>query len=200
MYPDTHFCNACGSKVEFRIPDGDHLPRHICPACGNIQYQNPKIVVGVVPEAADGRILMCRRNIEPRLGFWTFPAGFLELGETSAQGAAREALEESQARVDVRDLLMVINVPHVSQICLVHRGLMIGEHFGPTHESSEVVLMREDEIPWQEIAFPTIRYSLEHFFQLRSAGQGYHARSIDLAYRPKPPYRAEVAAEDFQAL
>ncbi len=200
MYPETRFCNACGHPVEFRVPDGDHLPRHICGACGNIQYHNPKIVVGVVPEHADGRILMCRRNIEPRHGYWTFPAGFLELKETSAQGAAREALEESQAEIEVRELLMVINVPHVSQICIVHRGLMVGEHFGPTPESSEVQLMHEDEIPWKEIAFPTIRYSLEHFFALRRAGNGYHARSIDLVYKPRQPYAAEVRAEDFQAL
>lgn len=198
MYPETQFCNACGSKVEFRIPDGDHLPRHVCPACGNIQYRNPKVIVGVVPEAADGRILMCRRNIEPRLGLWTFPAGFLELGESSALGAAREALEEAQASVEPLELLAVIGVPYVSQVYMVYRGRLRTEHFGPTFESSEVQLMREDEIPWDDIAFPTIWHSLRYFFEARTTGN-WATRSLDLAYRPKPPLRAEVAGDDPQA-
>jgi ADP-ribose pyrophosphatase YjhB (NUDIX family) len=195
MYADTRFCNACGHAVEFRVPEGDHLPRHLCPNCGHIQYHNPKVIVGVVPEAADGRVLMCRRNIEPRLGLWTFPAGFMELGETSAQGAAREALEEAQATVDVHELLMVINVSYVSQIYLIHRGVMRNEHLGPTFESSEVRLMREDEIPWDDIAFPTIWHSLKQFFADRRAG-AYSTHSLDLAYRPKPPARPEVSAAD----
>lgn len=195
MYPETQFCNACGTKVEFRVPDGDHLPRHVCPACGHIQYRNPKVIVGVVPEAADGRVLMCRRNIEPRLGLWTFPAGFLELGESSAQGAAREALEEAQASVEVQELLMVIGVPYVSQVYMIHRGRMRGEQFGPTFESSEVRLMRENEIPWDDIAFPTIWQGLRAFFDARKTGQ-WHTRALDLAFRPKPPQRAEVAGDD----
>ena len=195
MYPETQFCNACGSKVEFRVPDGDHLPRHVCPACGHIQYSNPKVIVGVVPEAADGRVLMCRRDIEPRRGLWTFPAGFLEMGETSAQGAGREALEEAQASVDVLELIAVISVPYVSQVYMIHRGRMKTEHFGPTFESSEVQLMREDEIPWDDIAFPTIWHSLRYFFDNRRSGQ-WPARTLELAYRPRPPQRAEVAADD----
>ncbi|MDP9142692.1 MAG: NUDIX hydrolase [Pseudomonadota bacterium] len=191
MIPPTLFCNACGHAVEHRVPAGDHLPRHVCPSCGHIQYQNPKVIAGVIPEWEDGRILMCRRNIEPRLGLWTFPAGFLEQGETTAEGAAREAHEESMARVHVGQLLMVINVPYVSQVYMVHCGRLLSAEFGPTPESSEVRLMREDEIPWDEIAFPTIFHSLKQFFSDRGAGQ-FSTHSMDLSYRPRrPPAPAE---------
>ena len=186
------FCSACGSEVVYRVPDdGDHLPRHVCPACGTIHYINPKIIVGVVPEAEDGRVLMCRRNIEPRLGKWTFPAGFMERGETSGQGAAREALEEAQAQVAIVDLMAVINVPYVDQVYLLHRGRLQGTHWGPTHESSEVRLMREDEIPWEEIAFPTIYQGLRWFFADRADGQRrFH--SLDLTRRPARSEQADL--------
>ena len=189
------FCSACGSAVALRIPDdGDHLPRHVCTTCNTIHYINPKIIVGVIPEAADGRILMCRRNIEPRKGKWTFPAGFMELGETSGQGAAREGLEESQAVIEADDLLCVITVTYVSQVYMIHRGrLSEGTHYGPTSESSEVVLMREDEIPWADIAFPTIYQSLKYFFADRSAGtRGFH--TLDLTQRPTREMQAEITS------
>ena len=188
------FCSACGSPVEVRIPDdGDHLPRHVCTVCKTIHYINPKIIVGVIPEAPDGRILMCRRNIEPRKGMWTFPAGFMELGETTAQGAAREGLEESQAVIEVLDLLCVISVTYVSQVYMIHRGRLPEDaHYGPTSESSEVVLMREEEIPWGEIAFPTIYQSLQYFFADRAAGKpGF--RTLDLTRRPAREAQGEVA-------
>lgn len=194
MHVDIRFCNVCGHAVEFRVPDGDNLPRHFCPSCGHIQYVNPKVIVGVIPEAADGRVLMCRRNIEPRLGLWTFPAGFMEVGESSAQGAAREALEEAQADVQVDELLIVINVPYVSQVYMIHRGRLRGAHFGPTFESSEVRLMREDEIPWDDIAFPTIWHSLRRFFADRAQGR-YAVHSLDLERPPKPPRRAELPGD-----
>jgi len=195
MHEDIRHCSACGHAVEFRIPDGDHLPRHLCPACGHIQYRNPKVIVGVIPEASDGRVLMCRRNIEPRLGLWTFPAGFMEMGETSGQGAAREAMEEAQADVEVDALLMMINVPYVSQVYMIHRGRLRSDHHGPTLESSETRLLREDEIPWDEIAFPTIWHSLRRFFEDRRKGQ-YQIHALDLAFRAKPPQRPEVAGDD----
>lgn len=173
------FCSACGNAVELKTPAGDHLPRHVCTSCGEIHYRNPKVIVGCIPEWEDGRILMCKRNIEPRLGMWTFPAGFLELGETSGQGAAREAEEESQAEVEITGLLSVINVPYVSQIYVIHRARLLRAEFGPTAESSEVKLMREDEIPWNEIAFPTIFHSLKFFFADRAQGvQGFHELDI----------------------
>ncbi len=192
MPPAIKFCNLCGHGVDLRIPPDDHLERHVCGHCGNIQYLNPKAIVGIVPESEDGRILMCRRNIEPRLGLWTFPAGFMELGETSGQGAAREALEESQATVEPLELIAVINVPYVSQVYLIHRGRLVGNHFGPTAESSEVRLMREDEIPWDDIAFPTIWHSLKFFFEDRRRGR-YETHSLDLKFRPRPPERAEIS-------
>jgi ADP-ribose pyrophosphatase YjhB (NUDIX family) len=181
-----NFCSACGQPLEHRVPAGDHLPRHVCPACGVVHYVNPKVIAGCVPEWQDGRILMCRRNIEPRLGKWTFPAGFLEMGETSGEGAARETLEESGARVQIGGLLAVINVPYVSQVYLIHRARLLGTDYHPTPESSEVCLMREQDIPWDEIAFPTIWHSLKFFFADRAAGlSGTH--HLDLSHRPARP-------------
>lgn len=189
---NVKFCNACGNSVDYRVPDGDHLPRHICPSCGHIQYFNPRVIVGCIPEWEDGRILMCRRNIEPRFGLWTFPAGFMELSETTGHGAAREAMEESQADVEVGDILAVINVPYVSQLYVIHRGRMRSAHHGPTPESSEVRLMTESEIPWNEIAFPTVFHSLKFFFSDRAAGvTGIH--TLDLSYKPRKPREQEVA-------
>ena len=189
-----NYCSQCGQRTEARIPEGDHVQRQVCTACGTIHYRNPKVIVGCVPEADDGRILMCRRAIEPRLGRWTFPAGFLEMSETSGQGAAREALEEAQAEVEPGELFVVINVPYVSQVYLIHRARMQGERFGPTAESSEVVLMREDEIPWDEIAFPTIWHSLKFFFADRASGaRGVHV--LDLTVRPRRPEQAEIPGQ-----
>jgi ADP-ribose pyrophosphatase YjhB (NUDIX family) len=199
MIPETRYCNACGNAVEFRVPVDDHLPRHICPSCGHIQYRNPKVIVGVIPEWEDGRILMCRRNIEPRLGLWTFPAGFMEMHETSAAGAAREAREESLAEVDVDTLLMVINVPYVSQVYMIHCGRMLSDHYGPTPESSEVLLMREDEIPWDAIAFPTIWHSLKHFFADRANNRQFVTHTLDLTFKPRAPQLPEVPGDDASA-
>jgi ADP-ribose pyrophosphatase YjhB (NUDIX family) len=185
------YCSECGATVALRVPDGDHVPRHVCTACGAIHYRNPKVIVGCVPEW-DDRILMCKRAIEPRLGRWTFPAGFLELGETSGQGAAREALEEARAVVEIGELFVVINVPYVSQVYMIHRARMKALQFGPTIESSEVVLMRESEIPWDEIAFPTIFHGLKFFFADRASGAtGVH--TLDLTVRPRRPEDAEVS-------
>jgi len=185
------YCSDCGAAVELRVPEGDHVPRHVCPACSAIHYHNPKVIVGCVPEW-DDRILMCRRAIEPRLGRWTFPAGFMELGETSGQGAAREALEEARAVVEVGELFVVINVPYVSQVYLIHRARLRAPQFGPTTESSEVVLMREGEVPWDQIAFPTIFHSLKFFFADRASGAaGVH--TLDLTARPRRPEEAEVS-------
>lgn len=187
------FCSDCGHSVTLTVPAGDHLPRHVCTQCGAIHYVNPKVIVGCVPEW-QGRILMCRRNIEPRLGLWTFPAGFLELGETTGEGAARETLEEAQAEVDITGLLVAINVPYVSQIYMIYRGRMKSAHHGVTPESSETVLMAEEEIPWDDIAFPTIWHSLKFYFSDRARGvEDMH--TLDLSVRPPRPQRAEVAGD-----
>ena len=185
------YCAECGKEVALRVPEGDHAPRHVCTACGAVHYRNPKVIVGCVPEWED-RILMCRRNIEPRRGFWTFPAGFLELHETSADGAAREALEESRAVVDIGELLTVINCPDVGQVYLIYRARMRSAESGTTPESSEVVLMREDEIPWDQIAFRTIYQSLKHFYSDRAAGVTGKVHVFDLPERP--PYNSRGPA------
>ena len=185
------FCSSCGGEVVRRVPPGDNLPRDVCPACGSVHYKNPKVIVGCIPEWED-RILLCRRAIEPRLGRWTCPAGFLELGETSAAGAAREAQEESLGQVEVGELFVVINVPYVSQVYLIHRARLLRPEFGPTPESSEVRLMGEAEIPWDEIAFPTIWHGLKFLFQDRASGrQGFHA--LDLTERPARPAGGALA-------
>lgn len=179
------FCGNCGQAVEWKVPPGDHAPRHVCGSCGHVHYQNPKLIVGCVPEWEDGRILMCKRNIQPRHGYWTFPAGFLEMGETCAAGAARETLEESNAAVEVQDLLAVLGVPHVSQVYMIYRARLLRPEFRPTPESSEVRLMSEAEIPWDEIAFPTVYKSLRYFFADRTAGRReIHVEDLEFKRRP----------------
>ena len=164
------YCSACGADhIELRIPDGDNLPRFVCVACGAIHYQNPKVVVGCLPEWED-QVLLCRRAIEPRQGLWTLPAGFLENGETVIAGAARETLEEAKARVAVGELYTMISLPHISQIYVMFRARLIDLDFGPGPESLEVQLFREDEIPWEDIAFRTIARTLRNFFLDRKLG------------------------------
>jgi len=165
-----NFCSHCGQPVTLRIPDGDTLPRHVCDACGTIHYQNPKIVTGCIPEWED-RLLLCRRAIEPRRGLWTLPAGFMENGETTAEGAARETLEEALARVEIDRLYALFNIPHINQVYLMFRARLLDLEFAPGPESLEVALFREDEIPWQELAFPVVKETLERYFRDRAHGQ-----------------------------
>jgi ADP-ribose pyrophosphatase YjhB (NUDIX family) len=168
--PVIKFCSACGAdRIEFRVPDGDNLPRFVCGACGAIHYQNPKVVVGCLPEWKD-QVLLCRRAIEPRHGLWTLPAGFLENGETVMAGAVRETLEEANARVAVGPLYTMISLPHISQIYMMFRARLIDLDFGPGAESLEVRLFREDEMPWEEMAFRTIGRTLRNYFLDRKLG------------------------------
>ena len=146
------------------------MPRFVCERCDTVHYENPKVVVGCIPEWED-RILLCRRAIEPRHGFWTLPAGFLENGETAAAGAVREALEEAEARVEIGALYTFYNLPHINQIYLMFRGRLLDLDFGPGSESLEVRLFREDEIPWHDLAFRTVGETLRHFFHDRARGQ-----------------------------
>ncbi len=164
------FCSECGNAVEVGIPQGDNRPRHVCSSCGTIHYQNPKIVVGCIP-VWDDRVLLCRRAIEPRYGFWTVPAGFMENGETSQQGAARETLEEASARVAIEGLYTLFNLPHINQIYLLYRSRLLDLDFGAGDESLEVALFREDEIPWEQMAFPVITESLKLYFADRAQGE-----------------------------
>ena len=134
--PTLKFCSACGSdRIERRVPEGDNLPRFVCAACAAIHYQNPKIVVGCLPEWQD-QVLLCRRAIEPRHGLWTLPAGFLENGETVVAGAVRETLEEASARVDVGELYTMISLPHISQVYMMFRARLVDLDFGPDPRAS----------------------------------------------------------------
>src|SRR6202171_2988668 len=141
------FCNSCGAEVAHRVPDGDNLSRAICDACGTIQYQNTKIVVGCLPAYGD-RILICKRAIEPRYGLWTLPAGFMENNESASEGAAREALEEANARGGLAALYSVVSLPHISQVYMMFRARLLDTDFSPGTESLEVKLVTEAEIPW----------------------------------------------------
>ena len=168
--PPIKYCSACGSdRLELRVPDGDTLPRYVCGACGTIHYQNPKIVVGCLPEFGD-QVLLCLRAIEPRLGLWTLPAGFLENGETLTAGAVRETLEETNARVAIGDLYTIISLPHISQVYMMFRAQLLDRDFGPGPESLDVRLFDEDEIPWEDLAFRTIGRTLRNYFLDRKLG------------------------------
>src|SRR2546430_15483745 len=140
------FCDQCGAAVRLRVPEGDTLPRYVCEACGTIHYQNPRLVVGCVPEH-DGGILLCRRAIEPRRGYWTVPAGFMENGETLQQAAARESLEEALTEVQIGSLLSVVHVLHAQQVHVFFRAALRTASFGPGPESLEVELVRPEQIP-----------------------------------------------------
>ena len=163
------FCNSCGAEVIHRIPEGDSLSRAVCDACGTIQYQNPKIVVGCLPAHGD-RILICKRAIEPRYGLWTLPAGFMENNESAAEGAAREALEEANARVEIEDLYTVYSIPHISQVYMMFRARLLDTDVSPGVESLEVKLVREEEIPWDQLAFAMVKRTLGHYLEDRKSG------------------------------
>ena len=176
------YCSNCGQPVELRVPPGDNLPRYVCPACATIHYLNPKIVVGCVPEH-QGRILLCKRAIEPRLGYWTVPAGFMEIGETLQAAAARESWEEALARVEVGSLLAVVNVVHAHQVHVMFRARMTAPDYGAGAESLEVGLYRPEEIPWTEIAFPSVEFALRRYLE-DSGGNGLYLTDFD---RPSWP-------------
>jgi ADP-ribose pyrophosphatase YjhB (NUDIX family) len=172
------FCRACGHAVEYRIPVDDNRDRAICPACGTVHYENPLNVVGTVP-VWDDRVLLCKRAIEPRYGLWTLPAGFLELGETTSEGAVRETIEESGARIELGPLFSVLNVVRVGQVHLFYLATMTAPALDPGTESLEARLFLEDEVPWDEIAFRTVRETLLAFFADRRRGHfGLHCADI----------------------
>jgi ADP-ribose pyrophosphatase YjhB (NUDIX family) len=168
--PPIKHCRQCGTAVVYRIPDdGDTKPRAVCPACHTIHYENPLTVVGTVPYWGD-RVLLCKRNIEPRWGLWTLPAGFMELHETTTEGAARETVEEAGAEFEMQGLFTLVNVSRVGQVHLFYRAQLTSDQFAPGHETIEARLFLESEIPWEEIAFRTTRVTLEHFFADHSKG------------------------------
>lgn len=163
------YCSACGSKVSKRIPEGDDRPRYVCDGCDTIHYQNPRLIVGVIPVQGE-QILLCRRAIEPRKGFWTIPAGFMENGETSLEGACRETWEEACARVVDPQLYRLFDLPHINQVYMFYRADLTDEGFAPGVESLETQLFFEQEIPWEEIAFPVVTDALKDYFNDRKSG------------------------------
>jgi ADP-ribose pyrophosphatase YjhB (NUDIX family) len=178
-----NFCTQCGARLEFRVPPGDHLARHVCDACGTIHYQNPRLIVGCVPEHG-GRILLCRRAIEPRRGYWTVPAGFMENGETLQEAAARESREEALAEVEIGSLLAVVHVLHAQQVHVFFRATLAKAEFGAGPESLEVELVSPEEIPWPELAFPSTEFSLRRYLEDRAAGvEPHHFTSLDRRLR-----------------
>ena len=172
------FCPNCAAPVAQRVPPGDSLPRYLCDACGSIHYQNPKLVLGCLPEW-ESRLLLCRRAIEPRYGYWTLPAGFMENGESTGEGAARETLEEAGARVELIAPFSMISVPYVNQVHLFYRARLLDLDFKAGEESLEVALFEEAQVPWKDIAFRTVGLTLKHWFADRARGSfGFHAEDI----------------------
>ncbi len=169
------FCSNCGEAVVQRVPPGDNLPRFVCDACSTIHYQNPNMVVGCVPVHDDGRILLCKRSIHPRKGYWTIPAGFMENHETIEAGALRETLEEACARVELGTLLAIVNVPHANQVHIMFRSTLLDEDFAAGEETERVELFSTDAIPWDRIAFPSVTFALRRYIDDAGAGrEGVH--------------------------
>lgn len=164
-----NYCSHCGAPVRLRIPAGDDRPRFVCDSCHTIHYQNPKMVVGCIPERED-KILLCRRAIEPRSGLWTIPAGFLENGETVIEGAKREAFEEARAKVEILSLYTLFDLTHINQVYLIFRARLLDHDYMPGEESVEVRLLEKEEIPWDDIAFPSIKKTLRLYFKDRPTG------------------------------
>jgi ADP-ribose pyrophosphatase YjhB (NUDIX family) len=174
------FCNVCGGSINRLIPKGDNRERYVCSdeACGEIHYQNPRIITGCLPIYKE-QILLCRRAIEPRLGLWTLPAGFLENQETTQQGAERESLEEANANLDIKELYTIFDIPHINQVYFFYRAELLDTDFSPGIESLDVKLFKKEDIPWDELAFPAIKKTLEYYIE-DSAKQQFKFRSAIL--------------------
>ncbi len=175
------FCTSCGSSVTLRIPEGDDRERFVCTSCDSIHYINPRVIVGCLPVHGD-KVLLCKRAIEPRYGFWTLPAGFMENGETTPQGAARETWEEARARVEGLELYRIFDIPYISQVYMFYRCKLTDGAYGVGPESLETALYTEDEIPWDDIAFPVVKETLQDYFDDVRAGH-YPVRVSAIEYR-----------------
>jgi ADP-ribose pyrophosphatase YjhB (NUDIX family) len=175
------FCSSCGNQVVFRIPEGDNRERFLCEHCETVHYQNPRVVTGCLP-VWEEKVLLCRRGIDPRSGFWTLPAGFLENGESVEEGALRETREEVCAEIVAPSLYTMFSLPHISQIYLFYRGELAAPEFAAGEETLEVALFSEHEIPWDELAFPVITQTLQHYFSDRLQGD-YPVRSSEIRRR-----------------
>ena len=172
-------CKVCGGQAIYQVPADDNRERATCTACGEIHYENPINVVGTVPVWGD-QVLLCRRNIEPRYGLWTLPAGFMELGETVAEGAVRETVEEAGARIELEGLYTVLNVVRVGQVHFFYRARLLDTDFAPGPETIEAQLFAEAAIPWEQLAFRTVRETLRRYFEDRRRGRfDIHCADID---------------------
>ena len=159
-----NYCSHCGESVNTRIPPGDNRERFVCDACGTVHYQNPNNVAGAILTWQD-RVLLCKRAIEPRYGLWTLPAGFMENNESVHQAAARESIEEANAKPGHLSLFGVFSMPYISQVYLMFHGKLLSTEISPGEESLDVGLFTRDQIPWDELAFPVVTYSLQLYFQ-----------------------------------
>ena len=166
------FCSSCGASVTFRVPDGDNRERYVCNECKTIHYQNPNIVAGCIPEW-EGRVLLCKRAIEPRYGLWTLPAGFMENGETTEQAALRETHEEAGACVEIAGLFGIFSIPHISQVYLLYRGELCDGIYAAGQESLQCRLFNEKEIPWEKLAFPVMDETLRRYYRVKNEGNGF---------------------------
>ena len=176
--PPLHHCCNCGARIERLVPPGDSHLRAVCPACGGIHYENPKVVVGCIPVYGE-QILLCKRAIEPRYGYWTLPAGFMENDESTGQAASRETLEEAGARIELGEPFSMLSVPQVNQVHLFYRARLLDLNFAPGEETLELALLKESEVPWQDVAFRTVGLTLKHYFADRARGVfGFHAGDI----------------------
>lgn len=191
-----NFCSECAHPVSLTIPTGDNRPRYVCSNCGAIHYQNPKMVLGSIPvwdEEGDMRILLCKRAIEPRYGYWTLPAGFMENNETTTEAAVRETIEEAGANIQLHELFSLLNVPHVHQVHMFYRATLLDLNYEAGSESLEVKLFAPEEIPWDDIAFQTVGNTLKFFLEdhaARRKGGRYQFHTMDIL---KPLPRAESA-------
>ena len=161
------FCSECAHPVSLLVPPDDNRPRYVCEQCGTIHYQNPKMVIGTIPvwkQNHQPQILMCKRAIEPRRGYWTLPAGFMENDETTSDAAVRETMEEAGARIELHSLFSLLNVRHVHQVHMFYRATLLDLDYAAGIESLEVKLFTEEEIPWDDVAFPTVAHTLKFFF------------------------------------
>ena len=177
------FCSACGASVVYQVPEDDSRERAVCTDCGTIHYQNPKIITGTLPVWGD-QVLLCKRAIEPRRGYWTLPAGFMENGETAEAGGARETMEEANASVENPNLYTVFSLPHISQVYMFFKADLVGPSYSSGPESLEVELFSENDIPWDELAFPVITKTLKHYFADRT-GDIFPVHYENLSFRPR---------------